>query len=424
MGFGPLIFVTFVSSFAAISAAQTGLPKELAQLVRIRQRTNQNQDRLPNYTCLETITRSSRPPRSLVISRNGRPGRFLPQDIVRLEVADVNGQEFFASPGAYNFAETDISTFVTGGMIGNGLFAQFAREVFNPALPTYRFAGETNVAGRPLLRYDYQVSLLLSNYLLKCIGEAKVGYHGSFWADPKTFDLVRLDIQADDIPYAVGVVTAVTRIDYGVVRLGAADVLLPQSAEMTMLVYNDWENRNNIAFTHCKEYGTDSAISFEPPSVSLSVAPPPPKEIEIPAGVVLATHLDTALDSDIAGRGNRVRARIETDVKHNGVVLIPKDTIVTGRIRTIDRYMSPSHYFLIALEFYRFEFPRGPVRFFAEMQKISPPPGGAPPMTIVRTPERPGVATFAIKGDSVLLPPGTRMVWKTSRYGPSHPGSR
>jgi len=185
MGFTALKLATFVSSFAALCVAQIDLPRDLARLVQIRERLRQNQDRIPNYTCLETITRSQRPPRSLVISRNGGPGRFLRQDIVRLEVAEVNGKEFFASPGAYNFAETDISTFVTGGMIGNGLFTLFAREVFSPSAATYQFAGESNVGGRTFLRYDYRISVLLSNYLLKCLGEAKVGYHGSFLGRPK-----------------------------------------------------------------------------------------------------------------------------------------------------------------------------------------------------------------------------------------------
>jgi hypothetical protein len=332
-------------------------------------------------------------------------------------------RSFFASPGAYNFTETDISTFATGGMIGNGLFTGFAREIFSPSTATYRFIGETNVAGRLLLRYDYQVSLLVSNYQIKSLGGAAiVGYHGSFWADPKTLDLVRLDIQADDIPYAVGVVAAATRIDYGPVRIGAADVLLPQSAEMTMLLPDDWQDRNDIAFTHCKEYGVDSAISFDAPSALPTVAPPPPKEIEIPAGLVLATRLETALDSNTAGRGDRVRARLETDVKYKGAVLVPQGTTVTGRIRTFDQYFS-SNYFLVALEFYRFELPRGPVRFFAEMQKIAPPPGGAY-LAMVSKPELPGVATFSIKGTSVRLPPGTRLVWKTSRYGSGPPKSR
>ena len=56
MGFRALIFATLVSTM--LCAAEINLPRELAQLVRIRQRMNQNQKRVPNYTCLETITRS------------------------------------------------------------------------------------------------------------------------------------------------------------------------------------------------------------------------------------------------------------------------------------------------------------------------------------------------------------------------------
>jgi len=420
MAFRALIVAMSVSTL--FCAAETGLPRDLAQLIRIRQRMNQNQNRVPNYTCLETITRSRRAPRKLVVSRNGGRGPFQRHDIVRLEVAEADHQELFASPGAYNFTESDISTFVTGGMIGNGLFTLFAREIFGPSTATYKFVGETNVAGRRLLRYDYQVSLLVSNYRIKSLAEANVGYHGSFWVDPKTFDTVRLDIQADDIPYAVGVAAATTRIDYAPVRIGAADVLLPQSAEMTMLLLDDWEDRNNIAFTHCKEYGVDSVISFDVPADLPSVAPPPPKEIEIPAGLVIATRLETALDSDTANLGDRVRARVETDVKYKGAVLVPQGTIVTGRIRTFDQYWS-SRYFVIALEFYRFELPRGPVRFFAEMQKITPPLGDAR-IAIVSKSELPGVATFSIQGGAVLLRPGTRMLWKTSRYGPALTKSR
>ena len=94
----------------------------------------QNQTEVPNYTCLETIDRANRPPSSLTISAHGGPGRFLRQDIVRLEVAEVNGKEFFAMPGAFNFNETDITTFSVGGMIGNGMFAGFARNVFNSSI--------------------------------------------------------------------------------------------------------------------------------------------------------------------------------------------------------------------------------------------------------------------------------------------------
>jgi hypothetical protein len=423
----------FLAGIAAQCAAQPVLQPERAQLVQIRERMQQNQAHIPNYTCLETIDRGSRPPRSLVIDAHGGRGRFLAQDVVRLEVAYVDGREFFAVPGAYNFAEPDVTTFSAGGMIGSGLFVGFARNIFNSALAGYQFAGETNDAARPMLRYNYQVPFLLNTFKLRTtFGEADVGYSGFFWADARSFDVARLDIQADDIPPNLGLVSTDTRIDYAWFHIGTTDVLLPQSAETTMHMTSDWVFRNRVSFTHCKAYSAQSEISFEAHSVSTSAAPPPPREIEIPANLTLATRLNTALVSETSRVGDSVSARIDADVMHKGTVLIPKGTIVTGRIRTFDRYVAPSHYYRIALEFYRFEFPRGPVRFFAEMESIDnlaqsqelPARGravnrrasGRVHATILRTPELPGVGTFTISGDTVLVPPGTRMIWRTRPY--------
>src|SRR5581483_7866338 len=269
--------VQFLGLLAAwLCAAQSTLPPERIRLVRIRERMQRNQERIPNYTCLETITRTRRPPGTQVLSAKGGRGRFLPHDIVRLEVAEVDGREFFAWPGARNFAETELSTFVTGGMIGNGVFALFAHDIFNPAVAGYTFAGEVESAGRKLWRYDFEVSLLSSGYRLKTNrGSARVAYKGSIWADEKTLDTVRLDIEGEGIPPGLGVSAATNRIDYSMVRIGAADVLLPQSAEMIMSRFDGWDDRNTIAFTHCKEYGAKSEISFGPPSVEPSAAPPP-----------------------------------------------------------------------------------------------------------------------------------------------------
>jgi hypothetical protein len=392
-------------------SAQSALPRERELLVKITQRMKQNLSRLPDYTCVETITRSRRPPRSLVVARHGGPGPFRREDTVRLEVAAVDGQEFFAWPGGRDFHETDISVFVPGGLIGNGHFTQFARNVFEPSIASYQFAGEEKAGGRPLLRYDFQVSLLLSGFQIKTnFGEAKVAYSGSFWADPVTFDASRLDILAGEIPPHLGVVSAATRIDYAEVRLAAQDVLLPQSADMTLLNYAGWESRNQIAFTHCKEYGAESVISFEAPRLSPAAAPPI-RRTEIPGGLAVVLRLETALDSDLAAAGDLIRATVEADVRRKGALLIPKDTIVSGRIRRLDQYLEPSRRFEIALEFSRFEFPADRLHFFATLEKIFPPPG-LPRLSLIPT-DLPGVATFWIPGDRFRLAPGTRMLWRT-----------
>src|SRR3984957_15703549 len=97
----------------------------------------QNLRQIPNYTYLETIERSRRMPRSLVISRNGGPGPFRPVDIVRLGGAEVGGKEFFSRPGARHFEDTRLSVFARSGMIGNGMFALRTHAIFVSANASY-----------------------------------------------------------------------------------------------------------------------------------------------------------------------------------------------------------------------------------------------------------------------------------------------
>ena len=115
---------------AALRAAQPETPREFLLLANIKQKMRLNLRRVPNYTCLETIERSQRYPRSLVVSRDGGPGPFRPLDILRLEVAEVEGKEFFARPGARNFEDTRPRVFARNGMIGNGVFTLLTRSIF------------------------------------------------------------------------------------------------------------------------------------------------------------------------------------------------------------------------------------------------------------------------------------------------------
>ena len=64
------------------------------RIARIRSQMARNLERLPNYTCTQTIERSIRP---------ARTRRFQLIDTIRLEVALVNGRELFAWPGSGKF---------------------------------------------------------------------------------------------------------------------------------------------------------------------------------------------------------------------------------------------------------------------------------------------------------------------------------
>src|ERR1039457_3931616 len=163
----------------AMGSAQTvELSPDVAALARIRTTMAMHLARQPNYTCVQQVERSHRRlPRR----------RYELQDVLRLEVALVDGQEMFAWPGARKFEQTDLTEMVTAGAIGTGDFALHAKAVFQDPAPRFKWIGEAQLRGHRAEQFDFVVPLLESGYHLKNSGrEAVVGFHGSFWADADT----------------------------------------------------------------------------------------------------------------------------------------------------------------------------------------------------------------------------------------------
>jgi len=228
------------------------------------------------------------------------------------------------------------------GAIGNGAFGLLARSVFEGRSATYDYRGEETLEGRSekLVRWDYKVPRLLSGYSIR-VGTRKavVGYHGSFWADPKSLDLRRLEVIADDIPAELGLAAASERVDYARVPMGDGTSLMPSGSEMRMSDLSGAENRNQIRFTACRQYSGESVISFEdpPPGSTLPPETRPVKEVELPGGLELGLLLSDAIELKNSAVGDPVEARLASDVKVNKRVLLPKGAVASGRMSVLRR---------------------------------------------------------------------------------------
>ena len=233
---------------------QAEVPQEVLLLTRIRRKMAENLGRIPDYTCVETIERST---------RANRAPRFQLRDTVRLEVAHVGGKELYSAPGAQKFEEREISELVGGGMTASGDFASHARSVFSNSVPSFTYKGEEEIEGRRTVRYDYYLPINFSGYRLRYGRQAAiVASPGSFWADPQSLEVVRLEVRAEQIPPSIAVLSAVTRIDYDRVRIGASEVLLPQRAELLMSDFWGGQSLNRTLFTDCRQYVSESVVMF------------------------------------------------------------------------------------------------------------------------------------------------------------------
>jgi hypothetical protein len=384
--------------------AQNPLSPDLAALSKIRTRMVFNLEHQPNYTCVETIERSSRPKST---------ARFRIVDTLRLEVALVDGEELFAWPGSKKFEDSDVTKMVTSGAIGNGNFATHARALFETRAATFHYQGVVDFAGKKAIRFDYKVPQMLSGYRVRMeTASAIVGYHGSFYANPETFDMEHMEVLADEIPPDLMLLSTADKIDYAIARIGEGDFLLPAESDLTMVNWNGGENHNHVKFTSCRQFSGESVITFGDAPESKPDAPPlPTREFDLPEGLELQLALMQKIDLRKAAIGDPVAARVEHDVKGRGAVIVPKGATSAGRITRLEKY---ERYMIVGVEFHEIEAPGMLAHMKGSLEHtVGVLPVSHPYSMRSRSPLLPGEGVFPVNDSQFALPKGCIMFWRT-----------
>ena len=370
-------------------------------LARIQRRIDENLERMPNYTCVETMER---------FSRQRDAHEFQPIDRLNLEVAESGGKELFARAGAQRFEEKHPSEFASWGAAGNGEFSGYARSVFVSGRAAFHYVGNEECEGRPAIRYDYAVSAAGSGFKVVHFDKsAVVPFHGSFWADPDSFDLIRLDVVADQIPRELDMDVLSTQLDYARFHIGEADFLLAQSSTMLLTHFTGMAQRNRTEFTHCRQYAGSATISFD--DTPASGEPASSSELMIPPGLRIHIDLSKPIALPAAKVGDALLGTVTAAVVANGRRIIPAGADVIGRLRGIRRADKRD---VLTLEFSEIRFPGGDARFFAELERVRLRRGSA---KMLEPSGLPGVAVVSIGHVSAIPERALQMTWKTVKIG-------
>ena len=157
-------------------------------LARIRQRAREDLAAIPNYVCIDSIERYQQAPGERAFRRLDR---------VHVELAHIEGTDRFSWLGSSAFQAKTPSGILGYGASISGDFASNRSLVFKSPSARIRYAGLETIEGRQAARYEYEVPLA-SGGLSMTIGSASgtAAARGSFWADPETLDVLRVDVQA------------------------------------------------------------------------------------------------------------------------------------------------------------------------------------------------------------------------------------
>ncbi|MBC7928159.1 MAG: hypothetical protein H7039_21140 [Bryobacteraceae bacterium] len=329
--------------------AADAIAPEVQILQRARTHMSDTLEHLPNYTCLQTIERTQR------LAPRRKPSVL---DVVRIEVALVDGKELFSWPGSGKFVDTEISEMIPGGATGTGSFGLHAKSVFQSSVATFRYEGQEIRAGRNSHKWTFAVPQFRSGFSLRAgTREAVVGYSGAFWIDEQTLDAVRLEVHADDIPPILRISSASDTVEYRRAQIGAQEFLLPSTAELRMADNNGNENLNRTVFSSCRQYTGESTLLADEPEAK-PIVQEAERILEAPAGLTLHFSLDTPIILKSAAVGDPVTAVLLKSVKLPDGSAIPKGAFVHGRLthlRASSAMRVPS--LAIGLKFFEMEAP-------------------------------------------------------------------
>jgi hypothetical protein len=142
----------------------------------------------------------------------------------------------------------------------------------------FKFDRDSEVGGRPAKKYTYRVLKANSHWKVDFGGNVLYpAYHGSVWIDNETSRVLRVEMIGRQIPESYPMASVEMTVDYGMVKLGDKQFLLPTRAEnlacgrasITCV-------RNEVKYMNYRRFTAESTISTTESTVTFDGEQPPP----------------------------------------------------------------------------------------------------------------------------------------------------
>lgn len=237
-------------------------PPEDPNIVKAREVAAAFTETLPNYIVKQFTTRySSQSPKT----------DWKALDILSSEVIYLNGRELYRDIRIDNKPVKKPIEELRGST-SHGEFGTTLADILRPATSaSFTRMGTSDFAGRKAWKYDINVEREHSHWLTRFGSHSiRPAYHGTLWIDPTSRRVLRIELQARKIPvdYPLDVIEWV--VEYGNVRIGGDEYLLPVHAEVlgclrgtSRCSRNATDFRNYRRFTAESEvYAAESTIDF------------------------------------------------------------------------------------------------------------------------------------------------------------------
>jgi hypothetical protein len=236
---------------------------------------------LPDFVCIQTTKRFIRVPRRM------SPTGALPEEHWNLEDQITEELTYNDHRESYKLLKADrhegafMSPDARRGSSSTGEYASILESLFRPASHArFQMEGIEKIKGRKTVRTKFRVEQANSDRDLKYLLEGtpmrsiQVAYGGRCWLDAATGQVVRLELEAVEIPPDFPIAQSSTVVEYGAVEIAGKRCWLPVRAETRLATSRSRDlpeherlrdSRNVIEFRDYRRFGADVKIEYLAP---------------------------------------------------------------------------------------------------------------------------------------------------------------
>ena len=262
--------VAATPALAPMVAPDAAQQKEI--LAAVTENALNYSDSLPNFICLQVTQR--------YVDRSGGD-HFVATDKIAERLSYFEHKEDYKVISVNDAPVTNRKHEQLGGATSSGEFGTMLREIFDPQSQTeFQWERWGKLRDHIMHVYSFRVRLENSQYHITA-EEVKrtvtVGYHGLIYADRDSRSVMRITMEADDIPADFPIRSASETLDYDTIAISGEKFILPLKVEMQM---RDGKSamKNQAAFRLYNKFGADTSITFDTPDAAAPEpkAPDPP----------------------------------------------------------------------------------------------------------------------------------------------------
>lgn len=153
-----------------------------------------------------------------------------------------------------------------GGATSTGEFGSMLKEIFDPASHTqFQWERWATLRGKRMHVFAYRVPQSFSKYrvVYERRDSAVPGYRGLIYVDRDALSIMRVTLEAEDLPPAFPVQQAMTTLDYDFVDIAGSEFVLPLKATVRMRA-GKLLTKNDVEFRLYKKFGAEATITYTP----------------------------------------------------------------------------------------------------------------------------------------------------------------